>query len=223
MGRPDGPDGAGTPQTRSARLAGLMLRQVIPTAAVIDAATTGVIRRMPPAPPTGTPRLGSHRSGNDRRGPGVPRSADPNWSFTGARGDRALSGVGIGARARNHSPAVPTPGPIEPTVALTPTVANGGAASRGSLLDLVPPSLFDRARAAMSDPGAEASGMAPVTRSREVAVSSPTDDIVPRQQIAEALTPREWDELVDIIVDRLEDRVLDELARRGRRFTPGVF
>ena len=29
--------------------------------------------------------------------------------------------------------------------------------------------------------------------------------------------------LVDVIVDRLEDRVLDELARRGRRFTPGVF
>jgi hypothetical protein len=29
--------------------------------------------------------------------------------------------------------------------------------------------------------------------------------------------------LVDIVVDRLEQRVVDELARRGRRFTPGVF
>ena len=50
-----------------------------------------------------------------------------------------------------------------------------------------------------------------------------TNDIPPeRQRIADALTPREWDELVDVIVDRLEDRIRDELARRGRRFTPGV-
>ena len=41
--------------------------------------------------------------------------------------------------------------------------------------------------------------------------------------VADALTPREWDELVDLVVDRLEERVLDELARRGRRFSPGVF
>jgi hypothetical protein len=41
--------------------------------------------------------------------------------------------------------------------------------------------------------------------------------------VADALTPREWDELVDLVVDRLEDRVRDELARRGRRFSPGVF
>jgi hypothetical protein len=49
------------------------------------------------------------------------------------------------------------------------------------------------------------------------------DDDRPRERIADALTPREWDELVDVIVDRIEDRVLDELARRGRRFTPEVF
>jgi hypothetical protein len=40
--------------------------------------------------------------------------------------------------------------------------------------------------------------------------------------IAMSLTPREWDQLIDIIVERLEDRVSDELSRRGRRFTPGV-
>jgi hypothetical protein len=40
--------------------------------------------------------------------------------------------------------------------------------------------------------------------------------------IATSLTPREWDQLVDIIVERIEDRVSDELARRGRRFRPGV-
>lgn len=61
--------------------------------------------------------------------------------------------------------------------------------------------------------------------SSEVArVTQPTDNAPAEgQRIAEALTSREWDELVDVIVDRLEDRVLDELARRGRRFTPGVF
>jgi hypothetical protein len=43
------------------------------------------------------------------------------------------------------------------------------------------------------------------------------------QAVVDALTPREWDDLVDLVVDRLEDRVRDELARRGRRFSPGVF
>jgi hypothetical protein len=43
------------------------------------------------------------------------------------------------------------------------------------------------------------------------------------QPVANALSPREWDQLVDLVVDRLEDRVRDELARRGRRFSPGVF
>ena len=43
------------------------------------------------------------------------------------------------------------------------------------------------------------------------------------QSVADALSPREWDELVDLVVERLEDRVRDELARRGRRFSPGVF
>jgi hypothetical protein len=206
----------------------MLLRQVIPAAAVIDAAVAGVIRRMPPAPPTGTPRLGGHRQVGERRGPDVPRSADPNWSFAGARGQRALTGAAIGARTRgSRSVTVPVAPVTDPTDApVNPTVtATEVAARRGSLLDLVPPSLFDRARAALADPsgGDGAPGSPTVAMHREVAVSSPTDDIVPRQQIAEALSPREWDELVDIIVDRLEDRVLDELARRGRRFTPGVF
>ena len=41
--------------------------------------------------------------------------------------------------------------------------------------------------------------------------------------VSEALSPREWDQLVDLVVERIEDRVRDELARRGRRFSPGVF
>lgn len=31
------------------------------------------------------------------------------------------------------------------------------------------------------------------------------------------------DEIVDRVVARIEQRVVDELERRGRRFTPGVF
>ncbi|WP_164479153.1 hypothetical protein [Nakamurella antarctica] len=41
--------------------------------------------------------------------------------------------------------------------------------------------------------------------------------------IDEQLSAQEWAELVDVIVDRLEDRVIDELARRGRRTNHDVF
>lgn len=49
------------------------------------------------------------------------------------------------------------------------------------------------------------------------------DDETQEPAVVDALTSREWDELVDLVVDRIEDRVRDELARRGRRFSPGVF
>jgi hypothetical protein len=35
--------------------------------------------------------------------------------------------------------------------------------------------------------------------------------------------PRRLDELVDKVVEKIERRVVDELERRGRRYTPGVF
>lgn len=41
--------------------------------------------------------------------------------------------------------------------------------------------------------------------------------------IADSLSSREWDQLVDIVVRRMERRMADELARRGRRSTPRVF
>lgn len=34
--------------------------------------------------------------------------------------------------------------------------------------------------------------------------------------IADSLTNRQWDELTDIVLQRLERRASDELARRGR-------
>ena len=41
--------------------------------------------------------------------------------------------------------------------------------------------------------------------------------------IAESLTPREWNQLVDLVVERIEDRIENELARRGRRNGTQVF
>jgi hypothetical protein len=35
--------------------------------------------------------------------------------------------------------------------------------------------------------------------------------------IADSLTNRQWDELTDIVMRRMERTVADELARRGRR------
>lgn len=37
------------------------------------------------------------------------------------------------------------------------------------------------------------------------------------RDVADSLTSREWDQLVDLVVERIEDRIDDELARRGRR------
>jgi hypothetical protein len=224
----------------STRSAGLLLRQAIPPAGMIAAASSATIRRMPPSPPRGTPRLASHRQPAPGRGPDVPRSADPNWSFAavGVTGDRALTDATIGARTRGSRSVTPAGPGANPTTWAPPNPSGDrtpASSRRASLLDLVPPSLFDRARAGLAaasgaGPGSNIdqftvspSGMAPA--SSEVArVTQPTDNApAERQRIAEALTSREWDELVDVIVDRLEDRVLDELARRGRRFTPGVF
>lgn len=41
--------------------------------------------------------------------------------------------------------------------------------------------------------------------------------------IADSLSSREWDQLVDIVVQRMEHRINDELSRRGLRSTPKVF
>lgn len=40
--------------------------------------------------------------------------------------------------------------------------------------------------------------------------------------IADSLTDREWAELTDEVLRRIERRAADELARRGRRSTPRV-
>ena len=46
------------------------------------------------------------------------------------------------------------------------------------------------------------------------------DNSIASANISQQLTAREWDELVDQIVERIEVRVIDELSRRGRRHDP---
>jgi hypothetical protein len=45
----------------------------------------------------------------------------------------------------------------------------------------------------------------------------------PGDGIVDSLSSREWDQLVDIVVQRMEHRINDELSRRGLRSTPRVF
>ena len=40
---------------------------------------------------------------------------------------------------------------------------------------------------------------------------------------ADPLPARQLDEFVDLVVERIEQRVIDELERRGRRGNPGGF
>ena len=106
-----------------------------------------------------------------------------------------------------------------------------------SLVDRIPTTLFDRARSELT---VRRSGlpMAPILGSqahtahirreanRSGAVVHPVhpDSELGRQSsVADQLSNREWDDLVDIVVQRIEQRVVDELTRRGRRSTPGVF
>lgn len=54
------------------------------------------------------------------------------------------------------------------------------------------------------------------------APSSP-DASYETSQSGVALSSTQLEELVDEVVDRIEQRVIDELERRGRRADPGVF
>lgn len=40
------------------------------------------------------------------------------------------------------------------------------------------------------------------------------------QSIADSLTDRQWDELTDVVLRRVERRIVDESARRGRFYAP---
>jgi hypothetical protein len=186
----------------------------------VEPATVALIRRAPTAPPAGIPQRG-------RTAPAA-----------------------VPAVARDMAKAA-QPGRAQATAPSSSTGLTSFSQSKPpSLLDRVPVGLFERARAGLAAsiggttipsiplaathtgrPGPAApptgeirrfhgfaSAVSPRSAMTEIDGREPTP-----QAVADALTPREWDELVDLVVDRLEDRVRDELARRGRRFSPGVF
>ena len=211
----------------------LLLRQMIPQHATpLIPAIADLIRRAPAAPPVGTPRRHTVR---------IPDSFAADTS------------TAVAASRTRRPPLVPASVTASPASAATNAASATTGAPRASLLDKVQVSLFERARAGMSSPAAAAgiqpahpagiaqprrepfaanhSGSGPIRRftgfGQIVSTRSAMTDIDTQAfaapAVADALTPREWDELVDLIVDKLEDRVRDELARRGRRFSPGVF
>jgi hypothetical protein len=118
--------------------------------------------------------------------------------------------------------AAPAAPPTNPLVQSAPA----------SLISQIPASLFERARAELggsieSQPPVAPPALAQASLSVTGATGG-TQVTQPERRaepvpLADQLTWQEWNQLVDIVVDRLEQRVVDELARRGRRFTPGVF
>lgn len=106
----------------------------------------------------------------------------------------------------------------------------GGTADTGSLIRRVPASLFERARAelrgAFAAQADHAAAAGPPIR-RELALGSVSTEIESARStqpaaVGGALTSREWDELVNEVVRRIEGRVTAELERRGRRSTPRI-
>jgi len=105
-------------------------------------------------------------------------------------------------------------------------------AAPGSLVSQIPASLFERARVELGDSRIGHPPVAPPALTQaSLSVTGATGGTQVTQPehraepvpLADQLSWQEWNQLVDIVVDRLEQRVIDELARRGRRFTPGVF
>jgi hypothetical protein len=182
-----------------------------PAPSEIRPGTVTLLRSARVAPPRGLPSAPAPRAG------------------TGARPVTAASGAAAPRTARPTPPASSSDVDIRRSLA---SVAGGGdtaastAAPSGSLIGRVPPSLFDRARAELRSAAAGSTAGAGVIRrvgaelatapANAPARSSSTEQL----EVRHSLTSREWDQLVDEVVRRIESRVTAELARRGRRFTP---
>jgi len=142
---------------------------------------------------------------------------------------RSPSGTADASATSGSAPSTAT------ATAAGSTATHGVSAAAGSLIGRLPAALFDRARAelrASLPPAAfDASASGQVIR-REfdgagaapaVAGSTVADHDAGGPSVQESLTSREWQQLVDEVVRRIEDRVTAELARRGRRSTPRSF
>ncbi len=184
-------------------------RVVAPSERDIEPTTRSLLAQPTVVPPRSAPRGTSV-------GPGLAGAA--------ATGSTATSAPPFELGGTKGGPPVPATATGRAT---GETSTGAGTTIRRSLVDQVPASLFDRARTQLSGAPATRRPDATIRRVHEMnpLQSSQSDRSSDEQRpgsIASSLTPREWDQLVDIIVERLEDRVSDELGRRGRRFTPGV-
>ena len=126
-------------------------------------------------------------------------------------------------RARSWFAGTPDAAPVDPSGAGT-----GNGNGNGDDPSADPSGQPPAAAANVPNPTTASAALVPRPRSmnallRQGGSMSDVDTNQYDRPVAEALSPREWDQLVDLVVERIEDRVRDELSRRGRRFSPGVF
>lgn len=171
----------------------------------------------PAATPGAAPSGGSSSAPTMAPGVIAPHLAQAFEAFIAGGGGGAGAGAGSAGTAGFPAGVPPVAGGV-----------NGGA---GSVVRRSPAALFSRARASV--PGISGAvgvppGAAEVIR-RTLPVtnansnSNSSDSSNAGTTMRQSLTSREWEELVDEVVRRIEYRVADELARRGRRFTPPVY
>jgi hypothetical protein len=156
-----------------------------------------VMRSLLPAPPPVSLRPSAHA------GPPVPAagsSSSSSSSATIARSAVATAGAGAASAIRRSALAD----------------ASADLFRADDLTTAISRKLATEGQAAMPS---ESRGLQLV---RPPTASSPP---TPGPGAAEAILadPRQLEELVDAVVDRIERRVVDELERRGRRHDPGVF
>lgn len=192
---------------------------------------TGVLLRSAKvAPPRGTPaRPVGHT-------PSPSAVSFPAGSGTAGIG--TAGAVAIGGSAAGHAAVASSVGGMPGGIGPAGTDSTGmGAISASSLIRRIPAGLFERARSQLrgGHQAAEQGHAGDVIRRENDLMGgsfAPTglsgggreSGGAPQQfSVQESLTSREWDELVDEVVRRIETKVTDELARRGRLFTPRAF
>lgn len=201
---------------------------------------TGVLLRSAKvAPPRGTP---SRPAGQTPSTSAASVPAGIGTAGIGTAGIRTTGTVTAGGLAAGPAGTTPSLGGMPGGLGRAGADSTGtGSISASSLIRRVPAGLFERARSQLR--GGHQSAQQPTEQGHAGDVIRRENDFMggsfaptglsgggresggaPQQfSVHESLTSREWDELVDEVVRRLETKVTDELARRGRLFTPRAF
>jgi hypothetical protein len=204
----------------------------------IRPSTTGLMRTLSVAPPRGvpgsapeTPAVASGSRPADARPTGKASAPAP----TGRPSESGTTSAGVIAPHLAQAfeafiaAGAPAPGASGASGASGggggPSAGTGGGGGAGSVVRRSPAGLFSRGQSAgVGGAVGLPAGVTGVIRRSQVVPSTNSDDAsTTGSTVRESLTSREWEELVDEVVRRIEYRVADELARRGRRFTPPVY